>query len=200
MSSDKVKPYIEFETGRLRIQPVTEEDRADYMSLRVNNSEMSSAYETMPGFEDMEWNEELNSDEDIFFSVRLKIEGIFVASASIQNFKKSTIELGYDVCKEYQNQGIATELLKQLYIEAHRHFKDAEIIIKINKDNDASRRVAEKCGATFIRYDDSFVSKEISDFLSNYNNKDGIEQDKSYSLLSQAVDDGKNSVCIYKFM
>ncbi len=199
MPSDIAKPYIEFETKRLHIKPVTEEDRKEYMSLRVQNSKISSAYATMPGFEDMEWNGELNSDDDIFFSVRLKPEGTFVASASIQDFRKHTIELGYDVCKEDQNQGIATELLKQLYTEAHRFFYEAEIIIKINKDNVVSRRVAEKSGATFIRYDDSFISKRIGDILDSSNNEDGTKLDKQYSRLSKIAEEGKNSICIYQF-
>ena len=114
MNPDNDKPIIDFETERLHIRSVQECDKEAYIALRIQNSMTPKAYEKIPGFRDYEWESELNGDGDLFLSVFLKPEELFVASASIQHYKKPAIEIGYDVVKEYQNRGIATELIKGL--------------------------------------------------------------------------------------
>ena len=152
---------MDFETKRLHIRSVEEKDKEPYMSLRSNNSDFSAAYEILPGFFDYEWEGELNSKEDIYLSVFFKDNGIFVGSASIQSYKEDIAELGFDVCKEYWNQGIATEILNGLIGEAYRLYKFSKIVVRANKDNLASRRVAEKCGGAFEGYEDSPVNNAL---------------------------------------
>ena len=79
-----IKPYIDFETERLHIRSVTKEDKEDFMALRIHNSDISSVYSEVSGFEDLEWESELNSEKDIYLSIFRKTDEVFVASASIQ--------------------------------------------------------------------------------------------------------------------
>lgn len=51
------------------------------------NSDLSVAYSVIPGFENFEWDGELNAEDDIHLSVFLRSDGSFVASASMQNYK-----------------------------------------------------------------------------------------------------------------
>ncbi|MCR4657806.1 MAG: GNAT family N-acetyltransferase [Lachnospiraceae bacterium] len=105
------KPYLDFETERLHIRTVSEADRDAYMSLRVGNSTISVAYSAISGFEDFEWESELNDEKDIYLSVFIKDEEIFIASASLQDYQSDTIEMGYDVVEGYRNHGHATEIV-----------------------------------------------------------------------------------------
>lgn len=193
------KPLIDFETDRLHIRSVIEADKDDYMSLRVKNSSISKAYSIMPDFTDYEWDGELNGEDDIHVSVFLKPEGVFVASASIQNYKEKTIELGYDVKEDYRNEGIATELIKGLLSEVHRLFAEAQVIIRTDHENDASRRVAEKCGGVLIRREDSFACKmfSITKEALEKSGKD-FEQSDNYDDMKELMVRGKDSVCVYE--
>ena len=190
------RPIIDFETDRLHIRTVCEADRDAYMSLRVNNSDLSTAYSIIPGFEDYEWESELQGNGDIYLSVFLKPDETFIASASIQGYQTEIVELGYDVVEEYRNQGFATEIVEGLRSETRRIRPDAEIIIRINKDNEASKRVAEKCGGKFKRYEDSVVSRMLaSEIKEKSNNK---EMNEIRLKMAELVESGKDAVCVYE--
>ena len=63
------------------------------------------------------------------------------------------IDIGYTVMEEYQGHGYATRALL-LGIEKAREFDD-RIYVQIRDDNEASKRVAIKCG--FMKSDDYIV-------------------------------------------
>ena len=195
MEAEVKKPYIDFETKRLHIRSVVPEDNDVYMALRISNSPISAVYATMPEFADYEWNGELLSEDDIYLSVFQKRDGTFVASASIQHFKSSRIEFGYDVVKEYRNRGIATEIVNGLLAEVHRRFPEAVAIIRVGKENAISRRVAEKCGGVMIGNEDSFVDRLIK---SNAENAQARAGDLMSDDLMTALELGKDYVCIYE--
>ncbi len=197
MKSDK--PFIEFETERLHIRSVMEADKKEYMSLRINNSDISNAYSAMPDFTEYEWDGELNSEEDIYMSVFLKPDEAFVASASIQDYREQTIELGYDVAEKYRNIGIGTELIKNLLSEVHRLFSESKVIIRTNRENKASRHVVEKCGGLLIRYEDSFACRTFY-ALKDAMEKAGevFEQTANHKDMKELMEKGKDSVCVYE--
>lgn len=186
-----IKPEIHIETERLIIKTLCEEDRLAYMSLRKQSSDIAVAYEMFPEFNNYEWEAELNSEVDIYLSVFRKVDGIFVASASIQDFNEEVVELGYDVVNEYRNQGIATEIVIALVAEAHRLFNESKVVIRVNNDNDASKRVVEKCGGKFYKSDDGILCKTISKLAEST----GREIDPS---IREAGENGKDSVSIYE--
>ncbi len=187
------KPIIDFETERLHIRNVSECDKDEYMSLRVNNSPTSKAYSVIPGFRDFEWDGELHCDHDIYLSVFLRPDEIFVASASIQHYRNETVELGYDVVEEYRNRGFATEIVKGLVMTVHDLDLRKRIIIRTDIENEASKKVAEKCGAKIIEYEDPFVSRMLSKTLDSY------KDSKKYNDVKQYVEKNKSSVCVYEF-
>ncbi len=186
-----LKPEIHIETDRLIIKTLCEEDRIAYMSLRTQSSDLAVAYEMLPEFKNYEWEAELNSEEDIYLSVFRKADGVFVASASIQNFDEDVVELGYDVVAEYRNQGIATELVRALIVESHSLFNESKVVIRVNNDNEASKKVAEKCGGKFFRNDDSPLYKAISELAETL----GEKADPS---IREAVENDKDTVILYE--
>ena len=194
-----VKPFIDFETERLHIRSVIEADKNEYMALRVNNSNISKAYSIMPDFTDYEWDGELNGEEDIHLSVFLKLDGIFVASASVQNYQEETVEIGYDVKEESRNAGIATEIVKGLLAEVHRLFPKSKVIIRADYENDASKRVAEKCGGVLIRREDSLACRMFS-ITKNALEAEGkdFEQSEQYADMRALMEKGKDAVCVYE--
>ena len=187
------KPRIDFETERLHIRNVSECDKDEYMSLRENNSPISKAYELVADFRDFEWEGELHCEHDIFLSVFLRPDEIFVASASIQHYRNETVELGYDVVEEYRNRGFATEIVKGLVMTVHDLNPGKRIIIRMDDENAASKRVAEKCGAKIIEYEDTFVSRMLSKSMDLY------KDSKKYNDVKQYVEKNKSYVCVYEF-
>ena len=193
------KTFIDFETNRLHIRSVMEADKDDYMALRVNNSNISEAYSIMPDFTDYEWDGELNGDEDIYLSVFLKSDGTFVASASVQNYQEESVEIGYDVKEESRNVGIATEIVKGLLAEVHSLFPKSRVIIRADYENDASKRVAEKCGGVLIRREDSFACRMFSMTQKALETEgDDFEQSEKYADMRALMEKGKDAVCVYE--
>jgi RimJ/RimL family protein N-acetyltransferase len=61
----------------------------------------------------------------------------------------STAELGYVVAPKARGRGVATEALRRLTRWAFEALGTYRIELVINVDNEASKRVAQKCGYTF---------------------------------------------------
>jgi len=201
MAAFETKPYIDFETERLHIKSLSEEDRDAYMALRKANSPISIAYSALSDFEDQEWQSELQSSDDIYLSVFLKSTDRLIASASIQHYREEAVELGYDVSGEFQNQGYASEIVKGLVSEIRRLRRNARIIKKIDKDNVASIRVAEKCGTVWKETADSFVnklyeilSKDAGEAILASSKEDGGNE------LEELLDQSRDSVLVYEFL
>ena len=193
------KPVIDFTTERLHIRTVSSEDKSEYMSLRVNNSNLKAAYFAIPGFEDFEWENELNAEDDIHLSVFLKNDNTFIGSASIQNFKSDILELGYDVVEEFRNLGYATEIVSGLLSEIHRIFPNTEAIIRTDRENTASKNVAKKCGGVLIRNEDSFASRLFQDIKEKYDHVgDDFESVNGRADMMSLIEQGRESVCVYK--
>ena len=181
-----------FETERLYIRPVQEVDKDEYMALRIQTSEISRAYTAMPDFSESEWESELNGNEkEIYYSVFLKQENSFVASASVIENKKKILEIGYDVKEEFRNRGVATELLKALLKEIRMIDPYTTVQIKTNADNKASRKVAEACGGVMTKFEDTCFVRAIKS-LRNIEST-GEEDEETRKLVEQ----GTNAVCVY---
>lgn len=189
------KPGIVLETKRLYIRPVQEMDKDAYMSIRVKNSDFTSAYHIWTEFYDEEWKCELESEDSVYLSVFQKDDYVLVASASVQNYGHDTIELGYDVAEEYRNRGFATELLRALTVWVHEEFPGIPVRVRIRSDNAASRRVVEKCGGRLSGNEDSVIVKEILQILKETNVKltePGMEN------IMKRIEEGKDQVLVYE--
>ncbi|MCR5402218.1 MAG: GNAT family N-acetyltransferase [Butyrivibrio sp.] len=99
--------------------------------------------------------------------------------------------MGFDVVEEYRNRGYATEIVTALIEQVHDLLPASKILVKMRKDNDASRRVAEKCKGIFTGYEDSIVSKTTRKVLAN------CEDEKKREELQAVIEKGRNGVLVY---
>ncbi len=182
------KPDIEIRTERCFIRVAQEIDKDYYMALRRATSGIASAYDIMPGFLDYEWEQELNADDDIYMCVFMKKDKAFVASTSIQGYQTNEIELGLDVVEEYRRSGIGYEILCAVLDKSHMMFPGIPVVTKMNRDNGASKGLVEKCGGSFLRYEDSQFSKAL--------HADGDDEGKGEDI-KKVIEDGKNSMLVY---
>lgn len=187
------KPLIAFETERLNIRSLVESDKDTYMSLRICNSNFASVYSLEPKLADDVWEYEFSGDNDIYLAVTFKASDEIIASASIQSYKEENVELGYDVFNEYQNQGIASEILAGLVSETRRLFKDVRIFVRVDKENMASRRVAEKCGGMLVRTDDAQTIGAIIALVKRHTGTMDASDE-----MNSTIEKLKESVCIYE--
>ena len=194
------KPLIYFETDHLYVRSIQEKDKEYYMTLRRDTSSIAQAYTVLPEFCDIEWDNELNSTEDIYLAVFLKENGTFVASASYQGFNTDSIEIGFDVVKEYRNQGIGTELIFGMLKEERSVFCEKKILIKTEINNIACRRVIEKCGGVFCGYEPTMVAKAIESLMKSIETEelDTQEWRRKKEENAQFLEENKESVCIYR--
>lgn len=79
------------------------------------------------------------------------IVGLFKIRHYLNDFlRNGPGHIGYCVLKEYRGQGYATMGLKLAIEEAKKIIPEDEIYMSINKDNLASLKVQEKCGAVVV--------------------------------------------------
>lgn len=195
------KPKISFETRRLFVRSIEAADMDAYMNLRVKASPMARAYEEYPEFKEHIWNDELNSQDDIYMAIFLKGSNIFVASAFFQGFRTDTIEFGFDVREQYRNQGIATELVMGLLHEAKTTFPGTHVIIRTDKENGACRKVAEKCGGVLSGYEPTLAAKAFEQLMKSF----GDEPTDDEKLIQmrrrnrEFIEENREGVCVYRF-
>lgn len=80
-----------------------------------------------------------------------KIVGLFKIRHYLNDFlRNGPGHIGYCVLKEYRGQGYATKGLRLAIEEAKKIIPEDEIYMSINKDNLASLKVQEKCGAVVV--------------------------------------------------
>ncbi len=97
------------------------------------------------------------------------------------------------VFNEYQNQGIASEILAGLVSETRRLFKDVRIFVRVDKENMASRRVAEKCGGMLVRTDDAQTIGAIIALVKRHTGTMNASDE-----MNSTIEKLKESVCIYE--
>ena len=194
------KPLIEFETERLYVRPVRENDKEEYMALRASTSILSEYYEKNSEHLNHEWNNEFNSKDNIYLSVFLKENGSFAASCSFQKYQSDTIEFGFDVMAEYRNQGFATELVKGMLRVMHLQFPGKSVKIRTRKDNAACRRVADKCGGIIVGYEPDPLFTLLADLAGKI--REDAQTSPALKKRVKEIDDllaqKKETVCVYR--
>lgn len=100
---------------------------------------------------------------DTFFAVRkrdYKIIGIIDLRHTLNDFLKNFGNCGYSVRPSERNKGYATEMLRQLIVQAKKTGL-SEIHLSVEKSNTASKKVIQKNGGIYER---SFVyENELAD-------------------------------------
>ena len=140
------------ETERLIIDKIQASDKESYFlnishdrkvleTFICNYAETLEEFDfsTYPGRQDL-------------FAIRLKENGKLIGIILYFDEKEGTCEIGYGIGSAYWNRGFATEAVGRFleYLLYEKGFRT--VYASFFMENDASRRVMEKCGMTYCRY------------------------------------------------
>lgn len=157
------------ETERLIIEHFKTTDKKDYFfnishDKKVLETFVCSYAETL---DDLDF--ERYPKENNYFAIRLKSTGKVIGIILICEDHGDTCEIGYGIGSNYWGNGYVTEATNAFinYCFNERGYKKVEASYFVG--NDASKRVMEKCGMVFDRYQkDEFVYLGISRDLIYY--------------------------------
>ena len=175
-----------------QFQSVTPQDKSRFMAVRLETSNISEAYQDLPEFIDVCWKMILEDDQELSMVVLRIPDELFVATCSFQRINCQAIELRYDVVKELRGHGIGTQMVHALIKLAHDKFPGREIMVKVRKDNIASRRIVEKCRGEFLRLEDSPESIALHVLLKFAN------EFPSAKKAAEAIEQGRDSIMVYR--
>ena len=137
------------ENERLLIRPVTTVDEEQFMRIQQENSEMRNAFKD-EHFRESFWEKSLNSEDDIYMMIYLKKDSQHIGNCSFQNVNTQTIEIGIDIDKTMQNQGLGTGVLMLLVEYLKTNASGQRFQIKTKSNNFPCQRMIEKAGGTKI--------------------------------------------------
>jgi len=114
------------------------------------------------------------------WAIELKGEARMIGSIDLLKIdqKSKSAELGYVLNMDYWGQGLMTEAVKTLVAFAFEQFALKTLIINVDKDNQASKNVAQRAGFKFLKaYKASnSYSSSIRDFESYQMTKKDYDQ------------------------
>ena len=150
--------YI-FETERLRARKFETEDAENLYRIHLDEEvkkwipgetyeDAEEARETAEYFADCVTRKEL----PYVLAVELKETGELIGDTGVNEVegKPEEVEIGFVIRREARNKGYATELLKAMTAYAAGAFQAGVLYGRVMKGNDASVRVLEKNGYSFV--------------------------------------------------
>ena len=143
-------------TERLILGELSEQDATDVFKWlgddRVSKYMVYDTYESVEQVK--EWILSVNTLVDEYtFGIATKNDGNLIGSISLKKSgRHEDYTFGYNLAYEYWNNGYATEAVKAI-IRFALGLGARKFIVDIAEKNIASRRVLEKCGLHFDRYD-----------------------------------------------
>ena len=161
------------EDGSIYIRRLNEDDKEDFMRLKVDVSCIPKAYE-IPSFYDFSWNDYLNG-EDLVLCLISKDSGKFLGVVMLKNLHDETQEIGIDIVREFRNRGIGFQAISLLLERAKECSGKTRYQIRIYSDNIASQKLFNKFNITEIAHEDnefiqvmkSFEKTIGSDYIAN---------------------------------
>ena len=175
-----------------RFRRVEPRDKDLFMAVRSETSDVSEFYRRHPDYVDDSWDLILKDENELSMVVFQQPDNLFVGTCSFQGVQKENLELGYDIAKDLQGKGIGSKMVGALFKAAHKLFPEREIYVRIRKENAASRRVAEKNGAEFIRLDDP---PEVATLQKLLDQNDDLP---SAAAARETIEQSRNTVRLYK--
>lgn len=161
------------ESERLIIDSIKESDKQDYFE---NISHDKKVLETFicrycESIDELDISPYVGLDS--MFAIRLKDSGRLIGIILYFDFDGASCEIGYGIGSSYWNRGYATEAVKCFIPYCFEKLGVKTVTASFFTGNDASRRVMEKCGMTYLR----FSEKEL-----NYL---GIDRDLTYYKINK---------------
>ena len=177
------KKVIIAENNNYLVRNLSESDREDYIVVFHDCS-------TLPEnelMEDMIWNN-LIDETHVTRALERKVDSSFVGTFLVKNADPDSIEIGMDLKKEFQQQGIATEIVPLMVETLKTLFPEKKIIARVYSENDVSQNVVRKLGGMKIRED-----------LSEYDLIITKMKEKWKELPEPEVPLGLNHIDVYEF-
>lgn len=162
---------MKLETERLIIDPVRQEDKADYFQNISHDRKVLQTFvcqyaQTLEGFDFSSYPGREN-----LFAIRFKDTGRLIGILLYFDEKDGACEIGYGIGSAYWNRGCATEAVRRFLEYLRREKGMHTVYASFFTGNEASRRVMEKCGMTYSH----FSEKELR-YL-------GAERDLTYYVI-----------------
>ena len=140
------------ETERLILDRIKETDKEDYFN---NISHDKKVLETFvcryaESLETFDFSTYLGRDD--LFAIRLKATGRLIGIILYFDEADGACEIGYGIGSQHWNRGYVTEAVRRFlaYLFDEKGLKT--VTASYFTGNDASRRVMEKCGMTYLRF------------------------------------------------
>ena len=143
------------------LKALCEVDKANYLMLYRENSIVAKTSSKMSDvdydeFAEFVW-EKLPEDDAIYVSVFLKDDNLYVGNITMQHLASDKPEIGMDVLLKYRRQKIAYETIPLFAKRVLELMPIEYFMVRIYSDNEPSKKLFEKLGATQI-------GKEPSEF------------------------------------
>lgn len=136
---DKDGKYAE--NGQFVLKRLQENDKENYMNLKMNTSSIPKAYENEVFFEET-WKNSLR-DKDLNLSLFTKDTNLYLGNLMLKNFSSDIQEIGIDIVREYRNKGVGYKAVELLMNHAKAVSGASEFEVKVYSDNVASKRLFE---------------------------------------------------------
>lgn len=152
-------PPVALETARLLLRPMQPSDIEGLLHI-LGDPKVTAAFNELPfNREQIERWIQRNLAHQVrygygLFSVLHKEAGVLIGDCGLEHMEvagEMAAELGYDFRSDYWNQGYATEAACAVRDYAFGTLQLPRLVSLIRVGNQASRRVAEKVGMTFVR-------------------------------------------------
>ena len=180
------------ENERFLIRPVTAADEDQFMRIHQENSEMKNAYKD-EHFRKRFWEKSLYSEDDIYMMIYHKQGSQHIGNCSFQNVNKKIIEIGIDIEKTKQGQGLGTGVLLLLVEYLKNNAPDQGHQIKTKSNNIPCQRMIEKAGGTRIGVEATEFDRIMDGMIPTLEKYGMMEQiDETKKVL-----DRNNGICTY---
>lgn len=147
--------FATFETERLILRPFRYEDSPAFYQIISNPDNLSFVFPPL-----VDEKEALELMVAVFiqqplgvWAIEDKKSHLMIGAIRLEKVKESNgqAELGYFLRKDYWNQGLMTEAVKNVSYLSFYHLGLRELLIVTHLENIASQKVAEKVGYTLFR-------------------------------------------------
>ena len=144
------------ENEKFILQAPSEKYKEDYLSLCLETSIMPNAYKE-ENFRELSWKDVYG--EDLYLFIIDKNTGEFCGNLMLKHLEEDTPEIGIDLLKRFQNQGIGYQMVKLLMETANRIQPVKYFLVRIYSDNLRSQNLFRKFGAVPIGTEESHYAK-----------------------------------------
>ena len=180
------------ENERFLIRPVTAMDKAPFMRIQQENSEIQKVYEE-EHFRESLWEKSLDGEDDIYMLIFRKEDDCHIGNCSFQNVNTQVIEIGIDIDKTMQNQGLGTGALCLMVEYLKKNAANQRHQIKTKSNNIPCQMMIENAGGKKIGEEATNFDRIMDKMLPTLE-KNGMEKqvEETRKLL-----DRNNGICTY---